>query len=992
MAAPSTSNTFLDILRKSNVLSEERVGEFLGQVSNPDQLSPADLAGRMVREGYLTPFQANHLLKGRYKNFFIGKYKVLEPLGSGGMSQVFLCEHRDMRHRVALKMLPIKESTDPTAVSRFLREARAAASVNHPNVVRAHDFDQSDGKFYYLIMDYVDGINLHELVKAVGPLPPEMAAQFIAQAAQGLQHIADNGLIHRDLKPSNLLLDRTGVVRILDLGLARFTEDEKDNITRQFQNNTVMGTADYLAPEQALMVDALDVRADIYSLGATFYYLLAGQAPFEELSVTQKLLAHQLRDPDPLPDSVPEDMQDVVRTMMQKLPENRFQTPLDVAEALADWTAVPLPPPDESIFPRRGPGGGPASNGPRTNPPSTSGHGNKTAKTVRTGGTVVGPRPNVGRGSATTVGKGPRSSRLSLPEPESAKSKLPLYAIVGGIVAVAIVGAILAYTNPFGKKPATADAVPGTEKADARAVPPAGSLPPAGSRIVGANGPYTTVLAALDGAPVGTKIYLADAEHAEQLEIESIPANVFIGAWPLTRVVRWVAPPGLPANKPLVRIDNADSLVLSNVAFDGGGKASVLVSLSGACPGTTLDNVTATGYRTAAVQLTGVQGSPGREVRVRKLHATGGAVGVRVAPGADGSPTKHVAVEQSRFEDATNGVEVSGPVEALAVTFCRFHKNEYGLHFPAKEKPPAVSVTVQNNAFAELGRAGLMFDAPAGSASRFTVTNNLFFKTPQAAATAGISGLPSFDLPPWVWYNDEFPPEKETNIPAGTRLFRRVFELAAVPAAATLDIACAASFRLWVNGEFVGESEPKYYTKRVASFPVAKLLKPGKNVIAVEGTNTLDPISPGFAMAAGLTVRLGVPATNKALVATDDAWKSAPAADDGWQKLAFADADWKPVRIWDKPNFRYAWQNSLWDSALETQVPPSGRAKFLVGGNVRDYESGEGYPLLDGLRGIIKELAGMDRADDANFLRSPRNLPKLARAGANGAPVGVPVN
>jgi serine/threonine protein kinase len=130
----------------------------------------------MLRDGLLTKFQATHLLRGRYKNFYLGKFKLLEPLGTGGMSQVFLAEHVVMKHRVAIKMLPVREGTDPAAVSRFLREARAAAAVNHPNVVRAHDFDIADGKYYYLVKDYVDGVNLHDLDKAVGPHPPPHAA------------------------------------------------------------------------------------------------------------------------------------------------------------------------------------------------------------------------------------------------------------------------------------------------------------------------------------------------------------------------------------------------------------------------------------------------------------------------------------------------------------------------------------------------------------------------------------------------------------------------------------------------------------------------------------------------------------------------------------------------------------------------------------------------------------------------------------------------
>jgi eukaryotic-like serine/threonine-protein kinase len=261
-----------------------------------------------------------------------------------------------------MKLLPAQGHEDKVAVNRFLREARAAAAVNHPNVVRAHDFDLAEGKFYYLIMEYVDGVNLHDLVKKIGPFPPEVAANYVAQATTGLAHISDCGLIHRDLKPGNLLVDRSGIVRILDLGLARFTNDDKDNLTRQHQGKSILGTADFLAPEQAIQADKIDVRADIYSLGATLYFLLSGRAPFEQQSVTHKLIAHQLRDPDPLT-GVPAELAAVVTKMMKKVPAERYQTPAEVIAALTPWASVPIPAPDPAWFPGRAGGSSPATGG-----------------------------------------------------------------------------------------------------------------------------------------------------------------------------------------------------------------------------------------------------------------------------------------------------------------------------------------------------------------------------------------------------------------------------------------------------------------------------------------------------------------------------------------------------------------------------------------------------------------------------------------------------
>jgi serine/threonine protein kinase len=351
MPSPTTAPDFLELVRRSGLLPPELLDPIL---RNPEpSLTPEALARSLVGDGLLTRFQAGQLLKGHHRGFFVGKYKVLEPLGSGGVGHVYLCEHTTLRHRVAMKVLPVGKCDAPSSlVGRFQREARAAAGLNHPNVVRAHDLDQGDG-FYYLIMDYVDGVSLQELVERRGRLRPRRAAHYAAQVALGLQHISEAGLVHRDIKPGNLLLDREGTVKILDLGLTRFLEDGEEPLTEQFDGGAIMGTADYLAPEQATHCHEADVRADLYSLGATLYFLLAGRPPFRGQTI-QKLLQHQTRPPESLTEvveDVPERLAKVVSRLMAKRPEDRYQTPLEVAEALRPWTAEPIEPPAEADFP-----------------------------------------------------------------------------------------------------------------------------------------------------------------------------------------------------------------------------------------------------------------------------------------------------------------------------------------------------------------------------------------------------------------------------------------------------------------------------------------------------------------------------------------------------------------------------------------------------------------------------------------------------------------
>ena len=355
MPAPTVVSDFLDCVRKSNVADPKALDEFLAGPGADAPATPAQMADALVREGLLTRFQADQMLRGRWRNFILsGKYTILEPLGAGGMGTVYLCSHRIMHRPVAVKVLPASQADDPGAIERFQREARTVAQLRHPNIVGAHDIDR-DGKFHFLVMEYVDGVSLQELVRRRGPLDPIHAAHYIHQAAFGLQHAHDAaGLVHRDIKPANLLVDRTGVVKILDLGLARFFHDKKESLTQKYDGNAVLGTADYLAPEQAVDSHNVDIRCDIYSLGITFYFLLAGHSPFQEGSVAEKLIWHQVRQPKPIrevrPD-VPEGMADVLQKMIEKEPALRYQTPMEVAEALAPWTQEPIEPPSAKDIP-----------------------------------------------------------------------------------------------------------------------------------------------------------------------------------------------------------------------------------------------------------------------------------------------------------------------------------------------------------------------------------------------------------------------------------------------------------------------------------------------------------------------------------------------------------------------------------------------------------------------------------------------------------------
>jgi serine/threonine protein kinase len=349
MPAPTTIDSFIELCCKSGLLDPVSATPHL-EAAPGDQPLDSFVDG-LVREGLLTRFQAEKLLTGRWRGFVIGgKYRLLDRLGAGGMGAVYLCEHVAMGRRVALKVLPLTQAHDPVSLQRFYREARAVARLDHPNIVRAHDLD-CEGNVHFLVLEYIDGCNLHDFVRKNGPLAAARAAHYIRQAALGLGHAHEQGLVHRDLKPSNLLLDRCGVVKMLDLGLARFFGEDNSPFVQQFEQGFVIGTADYLAPEQAVS-SQVDIRADLYSLGCTLYYLLTGQSPFPTGSSAQKMMWHQVRVAKPIAtfrDDVPEALERVLLRLMEKEPGRRFQTPTELVVALAESTrgSIALPTPTE---------------------------------------------------------------------------------------------------------------------------------------------------------------------------------------------------------------------------------------------------------------------------------------------------------------------------------------------------------------------------------------------------------------------------------------------------------------------------------------------------------------------------------------------------------------------------------------------------------------------------------------------------------------------
>jgi serine/threonine protein kinase/WD40 repeat protein len=339
-------------LRDSELLTAEQLDD-LARCKEARESDPRALAKHVLERGWLTRYQINQIAAGRGKELQIAQYILLDRVGEGGMGQVFKARHAHMGRIVALKLMRKEKLGSAKAVERFFIEVQAAAKLTHPNIVIAFDAGRT-GNAQYFSMEYVDGPDLAQYVRKTGPLPIAQACDFIRQAALGLAHAHEQGMVHRDIKPGNLLVTggASPVVKILDMGLVRVGESfEKER--ERTKIGKLLGTPDYLAPEQAIDASKVDVRADIYSLGCTLFYLLTGRAPFRAESLLQLLHKHQNEPPPPLrsvrPDAPPE-LDALLGRMMAKKPEQRPASASEVAATLepmarGERVAIPVPPP-----------------------------------------------------------------------------------------------------------------------------------------------------------------------------------------------------------------------------------------------------------------------------------------------------------------------------------------------------------------------------------------------------------------------------------------------------------------------------------------------------------------------------------------------------------------------------------------------------------------------------------------------------------------------
>jgi serine/threonine-protein kinase len=334
------------MLQQSQILQPDQMAEVEGRLQRktPDL---KELAQELLRLEWITPYQLKKLALGQSASLVLGPYVLLERLGVGGMGEVFKARHMIMNRIVAVKVLRTELVKQADLVQRFHREVAAAAKLVHPNIVVAYDAAEIDGR-HFMAMEYAHGHTLKRRMQRLGQLPVGTACEYVRQAAQGLQHAHEQGLVHRDIKPSNLLLTHDPVsnrplIKILDFGLARFTSEQVGALPSITAEGLAMGTPDFMSPEQAQNARAADIRADIYSLGCVLFYFLTGKSPFAGKSMLERLAARLTSDPLPLRQLCPEvtpELEQVVKGMMARDPANRYQIPAEVVSAVAPFANI----------------------------------------------------------------------------------------------------------------------------------------------------------------------------------------------------------------------------------------------------------------------------------------------------------------------------------------------------------------------------------------------------------------------------------------------------------------------------------------------------------------------------------------------------------------------------------------------------------------------------------------------------------------------------
>jgi len=790
-----TLDTFLAALRRSGIVPEDRAATMLMELSKEgvDVSEPLAIADALVRKGTLTQWQAENLLQGKHRGFNLGKYRLLSLLGRGGAGAVYLAEHTLMRRRCAIKVLPTPKPGDSAFLTRFHREAQAVAALDHTNIVRAYDFDKAmDGKteVHLLVMEFVDGESLHDRVVRKGPLEAVEAADYVRQAAEGLAYAHRSGIIHRDIKPANLLVARDGVVKILDLGLAKFFDDAPAAATARQEG--IVGTADFVSPEQALDSGTVDARTDLYSLGCTFYFLLAGHPPFPEGTLPQRLLSHKTKEPvaiETLRSDVNPGLSAILRKMMAKKPEERFQTAADVSEALREWLIKHANPQwvrsNPALLsgsgsmkrvgdgPSKGDGSRPAGVGPQTvatattasstpraTPPSVpvtsraaSGSRSPEVSSTPTAHATEGSTVEIEMVKAPPEGRR-RSSRGKAPQappgrrrtPSKTRARQNLTFIAAALVSG--VGLIAGFVW-FGfrdKSPPPPPIIAAPETKTALTPPLAPREAPRriikGDITVGPRGHFKTIGEAI--------AYVCESAAHEILPSGPKPESrtIKVAGWSTYReriVVEnsdfhfpkrlrivcvdprraLLAPEG---TAPVIRLNGVEEFTLEGIDVEAAGKPTA-IELGGYLIGTRLRNFEIRGIKETGIRILGAVGFDRPNSRCALEGAVlrgGGSLATGILFDSAFEPTSNFSVTGCRFFGPfASAVRFEGPVIGVEIKASLFTQAAAGILFQGKALAFR-DLAIVNDTFYRLGKGIVFREMPPASCSGLAVQRNVF--------------------------------------------------------------------------------------------------------------------------------------------------------------------------------------------------------------------------------------------------------------------------
>ncbi|MEZ5940977.1 MAG: protein kinase [Planctomycetaceae bacterium] len=713
--------SFVAILKRSSLLSAEKLQSSIDEYcKGREQHDPKEFVQGLIASGDLTDWQADKLLKGRHKGFFLGKYKLLRIIGKGGMSSVYLAEHVLMKRQCAIKVLPWKFVKNSSFLDRFYREAQLVAQLDHPNIVRAYDVDsEKEGNLdiHFLVMEYVAGRNLYEIVSIDGPMEPAHAVDLLKQGTAGLAYAHNAGLVHRDIKPGNFIVDEHGHLRLMDLGLARITEDDDTTSLTVANDEKVLGTADYLAPEQAVDSHTVDPRADLYSLGCTLYFMLTGEPPFNEGTLTQRLLAHQTKEPPAIekkrPDT-PADLAEILRKLMQKKPEDRYQTADEVYSVLGDWLRDHgCADEDETPKKKRGVSSKSKSGIPAVSEPTSTGGkvGKKSEPRVSPRDSDSGlasqiaglnldlaPPPskpddtaNLSLSDQPTAVTDSKSSP-SLPKKKKAGFKIPRgVGIAAGVVAVIILlgVAYLLFRPGKSEDPVIVDNPP---------VQPTVERPPVtGNTVtVGPEGNFGTLDEAIQYTRnswlSGESSWIKEIKIAEGIELAE-PVIMDNSALAISRPLKIIGEGNNPpvfnpeGDQPALVLKGSEQFRLENVRLQGRGRPYV-VELQGYMVGTVLNRILIDGIEQIGINTNGVRGLSGQRLTIedcRFMLASSSAQGIVFNTEAL-QDTAEITVQRCRFAGPGKAaLSFEGATQSVLIRENIFDQFSTGVSFSGKD-------------------------------------------------------------------------------------------------------------------------------------------------------------------------------------------------------------------------------------------------------------------------------------------------------------------